>query len=59
MIRNVIILALAVLVVALPFLFREYAATSDSEWKPGDPELVIISPHTEAIRHEFGRAFEE
>ena len=59
MIRNVIILALFVLVIALPFLFRNYTATPESEWKPGDPELVIISPHTETIRYEFGRAFSE
>jgi ABC-type Fe3+ transport system substrate-binding protein len=26
---------------------------------PGDPVLVIISPHNEAIRREFGRAFSD
>ena len=26
-------------------------------WAPGDPVLVIISPHNESIRAEFSRAF--
>lgn len=45
----------AALVTALPFLFRERPDGGD--WRPGDPEVVIISPHNEAIRYEFGKAF--
>ncbi len=50
--RYVIILAL-VATVALPFLLRPKAAS------PGkaDDTLVIITPHNEAIRREFGAAF--
>ncbi len=50
--RFVIILAL-VLVIAVPFLLRlEQAAGAEAE-----ETLVIITPHNEAIRHEFGLAF--
>jgi ABC-type Fe3+ transport system substrate-binding protein len=55
MIRNITILILAVTVVALPFIFRHKPEAS--RWKPGDPELIVISAHNEAIRFEFGRAF--
>lgn len=55
MIRQVAILLVAVVVVALPFVFRESAPAGD--WRPGDPVLTIVSPHTEAIRYEFGQAF--
>lgn len=55
MLRNLSILAAAIVVVALPFLLRKPGVAD--EWKPGDPELVIITPHNEAIRYEFGRAF--
>jgi iron(III) transport system substrate-binding protein len=44
-------------VLALPFLFRQKG--SHSQWEPGDPELVIISPMTESIRYEFGEAFSD
>lgn len=53
--RNWFILAAAGLIVALPFLARRSAETTD--WAEGDPELVIISPHNEAIRYEFAQAF--
>ncbi|MFT3787547.1 MAG: ABC transporter substrate-binding protein [Tepidisphaeraceae bacterium] len=55
MFRNALILALLALIVALPFVFRQKAI--DGDWKPGDPTIVIISPHNEAIRYEFERAF--
>ena len=55
MLRNLTILLLAAVVIALPFVFRQ--ETSHAEWKPGDPTLVIITPHNEAIRFEFARAF--
>jgi iron(III) transport system substrate-binding protein len=40
-------------VVAVPFLFRQPEIDSHS----AEDELVIISPHSEAIRYEFTRAF--
>lgn len=55
MIKNCIILAVSAIVIALPFVFRQEALETD--WKPGDPELVIVTPHNEAIRFEMGMAF--
>jgi ABC-type Fe3+ transport system substrate-binding protein len=46
---------LAGAVVALPFFFRRAPEVGD--WRPGDPELIIVTPHNEAIRHEFGEGF--
>jgi iron(III) transport system substrate-binding protein len=57
MLRNLSVLALAALVVALPFLLRRADDTGD--WRSGDPVLTIISPHNEAIRHEFALAFSD
>jgi iron(III) transport system substrate-binding protein len=53
--RYLAILLLAALVIALPFLFRQPGP--ETGWKPGDPVLVIITPHNEAIRYEFARGF--
>jgi len=53
--RNLAILLLAALVVSLPFIFRRPAPVG--AWKPGDPELVIVTAHNEAIRYEFATAF--
>ena len=49
-----VILAAAV-IVALPFVFRK--PTDVGDWRNGDPVLVVISPHNEAIRYEFAEAF--
>ena len=49
-----VILAAAAMV-ALPFLFRHPSV--QEKWARGDPVLVIVSPHNEAIREEFGHAF--
>ena len=49
------ILLVMAFVVALPFLLRR--TTSVNDWHRGDPELVVISPHNEAIRQEFGEGF--
>lgn len=54
MLKNLSILLAAAIVVALPFVFRTREAAA---WRAGDPVLVVISPHNEAIRQEFGRAF--
>ena len=53
--RNLSIILVSGLVVALPFIFRQ--SDSVSQWRAGDPILVVISPHNEAIRYEFGQAF--
>lgn len=53
--RNAAIILVFAAVIALPFVFRQKPAAAD--WRPGDPVLVIISPHNEAIRYEFGEAF--
>ena len=55
MLRNLSILLAAALVIALPFAFRRPEQATN--WKPGDPVLVIVTPHNEAIRSEFDRAF--
>lgn len=43
------------LIIALPFLLRQTQQASD--WQVGDPELIVVTPHNEAIRFEFGMAF--
>jgi ABC-type Fe3+ transport system substrate-binding protein len=43
--------------IALPFIFRRPPPVG--AWQDGDPVLVIISPHNEAIRNEFARGFSE
>jgi len=57
MIRNLAILLAAAVIVALPFLLREPAEAGN--WRVGDPVLIVVSPHNEAIRYEFARAFSE
>lgn len=53
--KALVIVALAALMVALPFIFRP-AATA-GKWHDGDPVLVVITPHNEAIRQEFAEGF--
>lgn len=55
MLRNLTILLAAALVIALPFVFRR--ESSHTGWRQGDPVLVIITPHNEAIRYEFALGF--
>ncbi len=55
MFRNLSVLLVAAVVVALPFLLRPPAQTEQG--RAADPVLSIISPHNEAIRFEFGSAF--
>ena len=50
--RALLILSL-VAVVGLPFLLRPGQETTAT----ADETLVVITPHNEAIRHEFGRGF--
>lgn len=49
-----VILSALVLVLALPFVLRPAKVVEG----PADAALVIITPHNEALRSEFGRAFQ-
>jgi iron(III) transport system substrate-binding protein len=49
--------AAAAAVPTLPFALDRRGA--ETAWRPGDPVLVVISPHNEAIRAEFGSAFSD
>lgn len=53
--RAWIIFGLLALIVALPIALRRESATSGS--RQADDHLVILSPHNESIRQEFGEAF--
>ncbi|MGI6496321.1 MAG: ABC transporter substrate-binding protein [Kiritimatiellia bacterium] len=53
--KNLLVILAAVVVVALPFLFRR--PPDAGTWRKGDPVLVAVSPHNEAIRLEFADAF--
>jgi iron(III) transport system substrate-binding protein len=52
--RGIIILALLA-TIALPFALRPRAASPAQ----ADDTLILISPHNEAIRHEFSLAFQD
>jgi len=52
--RLPILLALAV-TIALPFIFRPKQAAAER----ADETVVIITPHNEALRFEFGRGFRD
>lgn len=53
--RRWIILGALATVIAVPFLLRPDAESTAT----ADDVLVLITPHNEAIRHEFGLAFAE
>jgi len=55
--RSLILVALA-LTLALPFALRPPSEAASLVEKAEDT-LIIISPHNEAIRYEFGRAFRQ
>jgi len=55
--KNLVIVLAIAIVVALPFLLRQEPEVLD--WHQGDPILVVVSPHNEAIRYEFTRAFSD
>src|SRR3954469_17809627 len=55
MVKNASILLLLLAIVALPFLFRR--SDTAVAWRKGDPVLVIVTPHNEAIRYEFEHGF--
>ncbi len=53
--RASIIFGLLALIVALPLVMRRESATTSP--RRADDRLVILSPHNESIRQEFGEAF--
>jgi ABC-type Fe3+ transport system substrate-binding protein len=53
--RALIIFGLLALIVALPLLLRRETATTGS--RRADDHLVVLTPHNESIRNEFGEAF--
>jgi hypothetical protein len=53
--RASIILGLLALIVALPIALRHETATTDP--RRADDRLIILTPHNESIRNEFGEAF--
>lgn len=53
--RIIGVILAAVIMVALPFIFRKPAETG--VWHEGDPVLVAVTPHNEAIRQEFADGF--
>jgi len=55
MLKRIIILAALGLTLALPFALRPKKPAGERV----DESLVIITPHNEAIRHEFARAFRD
>src|SRR3954471_13655143 len=55
MLKNASILLLLAAIVALPFALRRTDA--GTAWRPGDPLLVVVTPHNEAIRYEIERGF--
>lgn len=55
MMRNLAVLVALALVLALPFALKP----KENLLAAADETLVIISPHNEAIRYEFSRAFGE
>ncbi len=53
--RACIIFGLLVMIVAFPLAMRRQSATTSS--RDADDTLVILTPHNESIRQEFGEAF--
>ena len=53
--RAWLIFGLLALIVALPLAMRRQSATTRS--RNADDSLIILSPHNESIRQEFGEAF--
>ncbi|RPJ35487.1 MAG: extracellular solute-binding protein [Verrucomicrobiaceae bacterium] len=53
--RVLIIFGLLALIVALPLVLRRETATTSS--RRAEDHLVVLTPHNESIRNEFGEAF--
>jgi len=54
MVKRLVVLLLLAAILALPFAFRPKQRPAEH----ADDLLVVITPHNEAIRHEFGAGFE-
>ena len=55
--KKIVIVALVVLVVGVPFVLQPARPAEDRV--SGSERLIIYSPHNEQIRYEFSRAFNE
>lgn len=55
MFKNIALLTILAAILILPFALREAVVATG----PADDTLVVITPHNEAIRREFARAFSE
>lgn len=55
MVKNIALFLVLAAVLVLPFALRP----SGKSGRPADETLVVITPHNEAIRHEFTRAFRD
>ncbi|MBC7369592.1 MAG: extracellular solute-binding protein [Undibacterium sp.] len=55
MLRQTIIILALVATVALPFALRPKQVSAEK----ADETLVLVTPHNEAIRHEYGRGFRD
>src|SRR5258706_6238911 len=53
MMKNWLVIILLLAIVGLPFLLRK--GGGGTGWREGDPVIVIVTPHNEAIRYEFER----
>lgn len=58
---RIVIVVCFVLLIGVPLLFRPAQSQTGGNGGPagGALELIIITPHNEQIRYEFGRAFDE
>ena len=54
---KIVIVALLLMVVGVPFLLRPAAEEAEGSAASGGGKLIIITPHNEQIRHELGRGF--
>jgi ABC-type Fe3+ transport system substrate-binding protein len=55
MLRQTIIIVALVATLALPFALRPKQVSAEK----ADETLVLVTPHNEAIRHEYGRGFRD
>ncbi len=57
---KIVVVALLVLIVGVPFLLRPAVSRTDAQAAAGEAErLIVITPHNEQIRYELARAFNE
>lgn len=56
MIKKLSLVLIVAMVIGLPFLLRDNSSTYEGK---ADERLIIITPHNEALRHEFALGFKE